>query len=261
MAVLRLLRAGLPPAWIAGLLDKSIPRFRRVARENLARVAEPSERIIDEVFRSIARILFAFAHFPAISKNNASEWIRIEGIGHVRNALAAGRGLIFATGHLGNWELSAFAFALLERPISFVVRPFDNPLIEALVDRYRTLSGNRTIGKRDYVRGILAALRRNEMVGILTDQHDQNGIPVDFFGVPALSSPGIARIAAKTGAAVVPGFAIWSEAESKYVLRFYPPVAISGEVYADTQVIQRAIEDAVREYPGQWLWIHRRWKT
>ena len=259
--MLRGLRAGLPPAWIALAIDRLIPRFRRIARENLALVGQPDEGRIDEVFRSIARILVAFAHFPDIDRSNVSGWIRMEGIEHVHRALAAGRGLIFATGHLGNWELSAYAFALLDRPISFVVRPFDNPLLDRLVDRYRTLSGNRTIGKRDYVRSILEALHRNEMVGILADQHDQNGVAVDFFGVPALSSPGIARIAAKTGAAVIPGFAIWSDAESKYVLRFYPPVAMVGEVHADTQAIQKAIEVAVREYPGQWLWIHRRWKT
>ncbi len=259
--MLRLLRAGLPPAWVASAIDRAIPRFRRIARENLARVSQRDDGQIDEVFRSIARILVAFAHFPDINRSNVDRWIRMEGIEHVREALAVGRGVIFATGHLGNWELSAFAFALLERPISVVVRPFDNRLLDRFADRYRTMSGNRTIGKRDYVRGILEALHRNEMVGILTDQHDQNGIAVDFFGVPALSSPGIARIAAKSGAAVIPGFAIWSDAESKYVLRFYPPVAMVGDVHADTQAIQEAIETAIREHPGQWLWIHRRWKT
>jgi len=258
--MLRLLRAGLPPASIASTMDRLIPRFRRIARENLARVSQPDDGCVDEVFRSIARIVVSFAHFPDINRSNVDRWIRVEGIEHVRGALAAGHGVIFATGHLGNWELSAFAFALLERPISVVVRPFDNPLLDRFVDRYRTMSGNRTIGKRDYVRRILEALHRNEMVGILTDQHDQNGIPVEFFGAPALSSPGIARIAAKTGAAVIPGFAIWSDAESKYVLRFYPPVAILGDVHTDTQAIQKAIETAIREYPGQWLWIHRRWK-
>lgn len=218
------------------------------------------ERIVSEVFQSIARILIAFARLPQIDQTNVADWIRVEGIEHVREGLAAGRGVIFATGHLGNWELSAYAFALLERPIWVVVRPFDNPLLDALVDRYRTLSGNRTIGKRDYARGILEALHRNEMVGILADQHDQNGIPVNFFGVPARTSLGIARIAGRTGAAVIPGFAIWSETESKYVLRFYPPVEIEGDMESDTQAIQKAIETAIREYPGQWLWIHRRWK-
>jgi KDO2-lipid IV(A) lauroyltransferase len=241
------------------MLDQLVPRLRRVARENLS-FALPElstaarERLIDGVFESVGRVVAGFARFPRINRANVDDWIRVEGAEHVENALARGRGVIFATGHLGNWELSAFAFALLSRPIHVVVRPLDNPLMDVLVERYRGLSGNQLIGKRDYVRGILEALRRNEMVGILADQHTQDGVWVDFFGRLAAATPGIARIAAKTGAAIVPGFALWSEEERKYVLRFYP------EVPPGTAQVQKAIEAVIREYPGQWLWIHRRWK-
>jgi KDO2-lipid IV(A) lauroyltransferase len=247
------------------MLDWAVPRWRRIAHENLSMAlpelsARERNHLIDGVFASIGRVLATFAQFPKIHRNNVGHWIRCEGMDRVDAALARGRGVIFATGHLGNWELSAFAFALLERPIHVVVRPLDNPWIDALVERYRELSGNQLIGKSDYIRRILEALRRNEMVGILADQHTQDGVVTDFFGRPASASAGIARIAAGTGAAVIPGFALWSAEEKKYVLRFFEEVSMSGDVRADTQQVQTAMEAVVRQYPDQWLWIHRRWK-
>lgn len=248
------------------VLDGVLPRLRRTARENLTFAmpelsAAERERVIDRVFESIGRVLAGFARFPRITRKSAGECIRVEGYEHVKAALAQGRGVIVATGHLGNWELSAFAFALLYQPMYVVVRPLDNPLMDSLVERYRCLSGNQSIGKRDYLRGILEALRSNELVGILADQHTQDGVPVDFFGRPAAATPGIARIAAKTGAAIIPGFALWLKEERKYVLRFYPRVEVTGDAGADTARVQKAIESAIREYPDQWLWIHRRWKS
>jgi KDO2-lipid IV(A) lauroyltransferase len=144
-----------------------------------------------------------------------------------------------------------------------VVRPLDNPLIDRLVARRRALPGNRLLEKKDYARGILKALAANQAVGILVDQNSamDEGVFVDFFGVPACAAAGFARLAAHSGAAVIPGFAVWVEQEKKYVLRFWPAVEITDDTAACTARIQRALETAIREYPGQWLWIHRRWKT
>jgi Kdo2-lipid IVA lauroyltransferase/acyltransferase len=171
--------------------------------------------------------------------------------------------VLFATAHLGNWELSAFAHALLAAPMNVVVRPLDNPLIDRLVERRRSLSGNRGIGKRDFSRSILKALAANQAVGILIDQNTaaDSGVFVDFFGTPACANTGFAKFAAHSGAAAIPGFALWSETEHRYVLRFYPPVPITGDPARDTQALQATLEEAVRAYPEQWLWIHRRWKT
>jgi KDO2-lipid IV(A) lauroyltransferase len=182
---------------------------------------------------------------------------------HVEAGLAAGRGILFATAHLGNWELSAFAHALLAGPMHVVARPLDNPLIDALVERRRTLSGNRLIFKKDYARGILKALAANEAVGILIDQNaaPAEGVFVDFFGVPACAGTGFAKIAAHSGAAVIPGFALWSEDERRYVLRFYPAVPMTGDAARDTAALQSQLEAVIRAHPEQWLWIHRRWKT
>jgi KDO2-lipid IV(A) lauroyltransferase len=100
-------------------------------------------------------------------------------------------------------------------------------------------------------------------VGILIDQNaaQEAGVFVDFFGVPASAGTGFAKFAAHSGAAVVPGFALWSEAEQRYVLRFYPPLTMTGDAPRDTQALHSKLEEVIREYPDQWLWIHRRWKT
>jgi KDO2-lipid IV(A) lauroyltransferase len=252
----------------ARLLDLAIPRYRRIAHRNLS-FAFPHEdaawrsRTIDGIFESIGRMLSTFAKFPGIRKENVSEWIRYEGFEHYEAALRLGKGVLFATAHLGNWELSAFAHALLAQPMNVVVRPLDNPILDGLVEERRALSGNTLLSKRDFARSILQALRRNQAVGILMDQNTspENGVFVPFFGQLACANTTFAKLAARSGAAVIPGFAVWSPQERRYVLRFYPVVTITGEVTEDSTRIQAAIETAVREYPDQWLWIHRRWKT
>jgi len=250
------------------LLDVALPRLRRVACRNLAMAlpelsAARQKEIVDGVFSSIARVLVAFAKFPAIRRDTVAQWIRCEGLEHVEAALQRGRGVLFATAHLGNWELSAYAHALLAAPMDIVVRPLDNPRLDALVERRRGLSGNSIIGKQEYARAILKALAANRAVGILVDQNSaaDAGVFVDFFGVKACAGVGFAKLAARSGAAVIPGFAVWEESEKRYVLRFCPPVEITGDAARDTQAVQSEIERAVRQHPDQWLWIHRRWKT
>jgi KDO2-lipid IV(A) lauroyltransferase len=136
------------------LLDLALPKLRRTAMHNLE-MALPDltqaerRRITDGSFRSLARMLVSFAHFPKLDRGNIFEWIRYEGYEHYQEALARGRGVLFATAHLGNWELSAFAHGLLSAPMHIVVRPLDNPRLDALIERYRGLSGNRVIEKKD----------------------------------------------------------------------------------------------------------------
>ena len=252
----------------ARLLDHGIPRLRRTGLVNLSfafpeRDAAWREATVDGVFRSIGRILAVFARFPQINHSNVSEWIRYEGFEHFARAKVRGKGVLFATAHMGNWELSAFAHALLAEPMAVVVRPLDNPGIDQLVEQRRGLSGNQLLSKRDFARSILVALRRNQAVGILVDHNSapEGGAFVPFFGKAACSNLTFARLAARSGAAVLPGFAVWNETEQKYVLRFYPAVPMGGDATEDTARIQAALEAAIRETPDQWLWIHRRWKT
>ena len=192
-----------------------------------------------------------------------------DGLENYLEGLRRARGVIFMTAHLGAWELSSFAHAICGYPLKFVVRPIDNALVEALVSRYRMRSGNVPIRRKSAARDILGALRRNEAVGILFDQNTTRGegVFVDFFGIPAATTPAIARFALSTGAAVVPGFLIWEEHTGKHRLRLDPPVDLvntgdrSRDVIENTRIFNRILEDYVRRYPDQWLWIHRRWKT
>jgi KDO2-lipid IV(A) lauroyltransferase len=252
----------------ARLLDLLIPRLRRVGERNLSLAlpelsATEHRAILDGVFRSIARLLVTFAKFPSIRRENLDRWIRAEGYEHFESALRAGRGVLFATAHLGNWELSAYAHALLTSPMNVVVRPLDNPLIDTLVERRRTLTGNRIIGKKDFARSILKALAANEAVGILVDQNTSldAAVFVDFFGIPASAGNSFAKLADHSGAAVIPGFALWSDEEQRYVLRFGPQIPMTGDTARDTQAIHSGLEAAIRANPDQWLWVHRRWKT
>jgi len=252
----------------ARVLDWAIPRLRRTALRNLElaypeKTSAERQAIAGEVFRSIGRLLYAFARFPQIHRENVADWIRYEGLEHYLNAKKAGRGILVATAHFGNWELSAFAHALMTEPMHVMIRPLDNSRIDALVEERRQLSGNHLIQKWDGARAVLRALQQNEAVGILMDQNTslEEGTFVDFFGTPACANTAFAKIAARTGAAVIPGFAVWSEEEQRYVLRFYPPVEMTGDAPADTQRLHTLLEQVIREHPGQWLWIHRRWKT
>lgn len=272
-AVATLQRTPLPVAnWLghtyARLLDLALPRLRRVAMRNLEMVypqktAAERKRIADGVYRSIGRILVAFARFPSIDEDSVRDWIRYEGYEYFEEARQRGKGVLFATAHLGNWELSAFSHSLMARPMHVVVRPLDNPKIDAMVEARRALSGNFVITKRDFVRPMMRALRDNEAVGVLVDQNSslENGVFVDFFGVPACVATGFAKLASRSGAAVIPGFALWNERDQRYVLKFYPIVEMTGDEVEDTRAIQKSLEAAITAYPDQWLWIHRRWKT
>ncbi|MDQ1472899.1 MAG: Kdo2-lipid lauroyltransferase/acyltransferase [Bryobacterales bacterium] len=252
----------------ARLLDWVVPRLRQTAETNLSFAYPDKDKgwrraTIDGVYASIGRLLVSMARFPEINSGNVGEWIRYEGFEHYERAKARGNGVLFATAHLGNWELSAYAHALLTEPMNVVVRRLDNPLIDDLVEKRRAMSGNKLLSKRDFARSILHAVRGNEPVGILVDQNAavDNGVFVPFFGKPACTNLTFAKLAARSGAAVIPGFAVWSETERKYILRFYPEVEITGDAEQDTARVQAAIEAAIRQNPDQWLWIHRRWKT
>jgi KDO2-lipid IV(A) lauroyltransferase len=258
---------GLARFYVA-LLDRTIPRLRRTALRNLELAypeKSPAERraIADEVYLSIGRLIWVFARFPQIDGQNINNWIRYEGLEHYLEAKKAGHGILFATAHFGNWELSAFAHALMTEPMHIMIRPLDDPGVDRVVEGRRQLSGNHLIVKWDGARAVLRALHQNEAVGVLIDQNTslQEGVFVDFFGTPACANSAFAKIAAKTGAAVIPGFAIWSQAEAKYILKFHPPLEISGDAAEDTRRLHAVLEKVIREHPGQWLWIHRRWKT
>jgi KDO2-lipid IV(A) lauroyltransferase len=252
----------------ARVLDLALPKLRRVGHKNLSFgvpefTGRQRDEVIDGVFRSIGRMLVALARFPSLRTGNIGQWISYEGLENYHAAKALGRGVLVATAHLGNWELSAFAHALMTEPMHVMVRPLDNPLVDALVEQRRTLSGNHLIYKKDAARAVIKALRGNEAVGILIDQNTApaEGVFVNFFGKLACANSAFVKLAYHSGAAVIPGFALWDESKRRYTLHFYPQVELSGDVLEDTQRIHSILESIIRRHPDQWMWIHRRWKT
>jgi KDO2-lipid IV(A) lauroyltransferase len=249
-------------------------RLRRVGMRNLA-LAFPEKteaeraRILRGEFTSLGRQLAEVCQFPNYTRENVEEVVVYDGLENYERAYARGKGVLFLTAHFGGWELSAFAHSLHGHWLHIVMRPMDNPYLNRLIERYRTMHGNKTVAKDDFVRGLLAAMKAGETVGILMDTNmtPPQGVFVDFFGIPACTAGGLARIALRTDAAVVPGFTIWDQALGKYRLRFDPAVELvrtgdlEADIVANTQKFTGIIEDYVRKYPDQWLWVHRRWKT
>ena len=271
VAVLRLLPLSASYAaarFITRVLDFAVPKLRRVADINFSFAFPEWDRaqrsqMTDGVFRTIARMLVALARLPSITPSRVADWISYEGLENYIEAKREGRGVLIATAHLGNWELSAYTHAIMKEAMHVLVRPLDNPLVDQLVESRRTASGNHLIYKRDAARAVITALRRNEAVGILIDQNTSaaEGVFIDFFGKKASASSAFVKFAHHAKAPVIPGFALWNEQTGRYVLRFYPRVEMSGDVQADTQRIHSIFERIIREHPDQWMWIHRRWKT
>jgi KDO2-lipid IV(A) lauroyltransferase len=261
-------------ARVGAIAHDSLSRLRRTGLHNLA-LAFPqmpeSERahILRLEYRNLGWLLAEFCQMSAYTPAFASTFIRYEGLDHYLAARARGKGVLVLTGHLGAWELSSFYHSLAGYPMGMVIRRLDNPLVDALVNRIRCLHGNRVLHKDDFARSLLAAMREGATVGILMDTNmtPPQGVFVPFFGTPACTASGLARVALKTGAAVLPGFLLWEESEQQYVLRFYPELALAstGDPEADTldntARFTAVLEDAIRQYPSQWLWMHRRWKT
>jgi Kdo2-lipid IVA lauroyltransferase/acyltransferase len=262
---------GIGLAWLVYLLHV---RLRQVGMRNLAMVfPEKSEaergRILRAEFASLGRQLAEVCQFPRYTRENVDQVVVYDGLENYERAYARGKGVLFLTAHFGGWELSAFTHSLHGHWMHVVVRAMDNVYLDRLIRSYRTMHGNRIVEKDDFVRGLLAAMRSGEVVGILMDTNmtPPQGIFVDFFGTPACTASGLARIALKTDAAVVPTFTIWDEALRKYRLRFDPAVELvrtddlEADIEANTRKFTSIIEDYVRKYPEQWLWVHRRWKT
>jgi KDO2-lipid IV(A) lauroyltransferase len=249
-------------------------KLRRVGMRNLAmalpeKSAREHRKIVRAVFASLGRQFAEICLFPRYTRENVSQVVTYDGFENFDRASERGKGVLFLTGHVGGWELSAFAHSLYGHPLHFVMRPLDNPYLDALVRRYRTRYGNTPILKDDPVRELLRAMKVGGTVGILMDTNmtPPEGVFVDFFGIPACTASGLARIALRTDAAVVPGFTVWDPVLRKYRLRFDPAVKVirtsdnEADILANTQLFTKIIEDFVRRYPDQWLWVHRRWKT
>ena len=249
-------------------------KLRRVGMRNLVlafpdKTAGERRKIVRGVFTSLGRQFAEVCLFPTYTRENVGRIVGYDGYENFDRASQRGKGVLFLTGHIGGWELSAFAHSLYGHPLHFVMRPLDNPYLDALIRGYRTMHGNTPILKDNPARELLRAMKAGATVGILMDTNmtPPEGVFVDFFGILACTASGLARIALRTDAAVVPGFTVWDPVLRKYRLRFEPPVALirtgnnDADIVANTALFTKVIEDVIRRYPDQWLWVHRRWKT
>ncbi len=251
-----------------------LPRLRKTAEVNF-RMAFPDwsatqrKAVVRGMLRNLGWMAAEFARFPKYTKENIELIVALDGHENFLEGQRRGKGVLYLTGHIGAWELSSFAHALYGFPLHYMARRIDNPKIDALVNGYRCLSGNRPIFKNESARVMLKVLNEAGTIGILADQNTmpQEGAFVDFFGKMASTTTGIARVALHTDAAVVPGYAIWDEASGKYRLRFEPPLELirtgdmERDVFENTQKFTKVIEQIIRKYPEQWVWVHGRWNT
>ena len=283
LAVLLLIRAvGLLPrrparrigAMIGALAFLALPRLRRVGYSNL-QIALPNlsqaehAAILRAEYRSLGWQLAEFCQMRKYTPANTSGFIRYDGLSHYLAARDAGQGVLILTGHLGAWELSSYYHSLMGYPMSMVIRRLDNELVDRLVNDIRCQHGNKVVHKDDFARGLISAMRQGETVGILMDTNmtPPQGVFVDFFGTVACTASGMARVALKTGAAVLPGFLLWEESSQSYVLHFGRQLELvrsednEADIVANTALFTHVLEGYIRQYPEQWLWLHRRWKT
>jgi len=264
-------------AQLAVLLFAIYPAWNRIALFNLS-LAFPDweksrrQRVIREMVRKSGWMAAEFAHFPRNTPGDLDHIMSVEGAENFAAAERCGKGVLLLTGHLGAWEL--LPFAAFVRPANglakyFVARAIDNPRVDALINRYRAFSGNLQINKDQAARSALRVLRKGGVVGILIDQNTspEESIFVDFFGIPAATTTGLARLARHTGAPVVPAYAYWDDSLRKYKVCAEPALALErtddeeADIREYTARFNKVIEAFVRRFPDQWLWAHRRWKN
>jgi Kdo2-lipid IVA lauroyltransferase/acyltransferase len=261
---------------LGGIAYRLAGNLRRTGAINL-RLAFPEKtdeeraQLLRECFDSLGRLLGLFSQFYSRSRAELQQLTERHGWENLEAAVAEhGQKLVLYTAHLGAWELTSFGFSLFGHPITFLVRKIDNPKIEELVDNVRTKFGNQTLDKLAAARSMLKILRSGETsLGLLPDLNtlDDEAIFIDFFGVPAATTFLVAKLAVRTNTPLIPVFCPWSYEKGKYLLIVEQPIMIepTGDEEADvrrvTTELTRRIENQIRQYPGQWLWIHKRWKT
>lgn len=251
-------------------------RDRKIALANLARAFpempdEERRAILRRSCRNLGRMLAEVCHFDSLTKDNIGRFVTIAQPKVWSDAVQRAQrdGAIVLTAHFGNFELLAHFQGLSGYPVTLAHRTMRNPLVDRIILDMRERVGTVSLPKKQAARLLLRALRQKGMVALLADQNQtaNAGIFVDLFGTPACTTPGPARLAAHTGAPIVPVFLVREGESERHRLVIYPDVepANTGDKLADmvetTERCNRAIERALTEHPDQWIWFHRRWKT
>ena len=247
---------------------------RKIAIDNVEKAVEadglkidvsPSQ-VVRKSFMNLGRSLAEIIKIYFGLGRRLIDSIEVVGFDNYLKAKERGKGILFITGHCGNWELTALGFGARVAPLAVIARAQNNPYLNRLVEKTRARYGNRIIYKQGALMAILSVLRNNGMVGVLMDQAvlPEEGYIIDFLGRGAWTMKIPAIIARKRGAAVLPAF-IHREG-NRYIGTLYPEVPLSQEkdeekaLIEDTKKFSSYIENYIREHPAEWLWIHRRWK-
>jgi len=239
-------------------LELAFPEWEEARRLEVARQA----------FINFGRLIMEFVQCTRLTPADLRRQVTLENLELVREAKARGGGIILQTAHFGNWEFGGLAVSTLIEPLDVVARPLDSEVLEMLLRKYRAKQGNRVIKSSGGAREIVRALKANRMVAILMDQNQirSHGIFADFFGIPASTTPAVAMIARKTGSAVIPAFLVRDGFEKyRQIFKEEVPIEVTKDKRQDaltnTTRLNKVIEQMVREYPEQYFWLHRRWRT
>jgi KDO2-lipid IV(A) lauroyltransferase len=247
-------------------------RYRNIAKKNLAMTLgnEYSPEKIDDmtrqVFQHFCRGGLEFFYFAVADRKDIENMIDIHGKEHLDRALGKGKGVVLITAHFGNWEILARKLCIMGYPVTVIARDSDDPSMTGIANKIREGAGYKVLGRDKSVRGALECLKRNEVLGILPDQNTSaGGVFVDFFGYPAATAVGPAVFALRAGAVLVPVFA-YRGSDGRYHGEFQPEIEYQQTGNRDedelalTGAITKVIENIIRRYPTQWLWLHDRWK-
>lgn len=265
---------------LAGLvMYHTVGRRRRIARDNIVASldylgqrpewtfgAMSPDELTKAVFVNIGRSLAEICRLYHGRGNKMIERLELRDQHHYENARKKGRGLIFLTGHCGNWELLALGFSMrFNETMSAVARHQNNPYLNRMTETMRMKFNNRQIYKTGALKGIMSVIRKNDIVGILVDQavSPDDGARISFLGRSAWASKLPVILSRKTGAPIVPVFL--HREEGRHVMTFYPELTFEGEwtdetLQHDVQMYSNTIERYVVEHPTEWYWVHRRWK-
>lgn len=248
-------------------------RHRRIALRNLRdsfgdKSYKELKGLTKKVFENLGMNLMEFAHLPRFTVENIGRYVEYRNLEYLDEISREGKGVIFLTGHFGNWELLGHAMAIKGYSMYVIARDADNPIFNELLREWRELSGNRVIDKRRSMRRLLRILKDGGMVGILLDQNVtwREGVFVDFFGRSACTNKGLALLAMASKSPVIPIF-IRRKDDNRHEIRIMEKIdiVITGDkdrdILINTQRYTKVIEDCIRKYPDQWFWMHQRWKT
>ncbi|HVA79969.1 MAG TPA: lysophospholipid acyltransferase family protein [Candidatus Binataceae bacterium] len=258
-----------------GRIAMELDRFNRpIALKNLE-IAFPdltvAQRfaILRGAYRNWGRMAAEWSHILKLNRANIEDVVTYQGKEHwdAAERISGGRGIIVLTAHFGNWELLNVAHSVYGNRIAIVNRVVRNPYMDKAVRAARVSFGNALIERKTGGLTAMRLLRKNWQVAITLDLDVRKGVFVDFFGVPASTSDGLARLALATGAPVVPTFMVRQGAAARHKITIHPPIEIqttgdrSADVLENTQRFVRPLETMIRAHPDHWNWIHRRWKT